>query len=276
MKRGKMHKNILKILTILTLLLATCLGIVSSFGIFDPSVYQRDAASMAAQGVGQDIVNLFLIAPLLIISLLFIHKGNRIAINLFGGIIFYILYSFIIYSLGVHFNKLFFWYCTTLGLSLYTFIIFIYSFSKLDINSWYTGSLPVRSTATFLVIIAILFYLLWLKEVIPAILTDTVPQTVSEYQLLVNPVHVIDISFALPGLIITAFLLVKKHKLGYILAPISLVFIILLTIALIGMIGMLKYRGISDDTSITFIFIILTIISGMFLIQFLKNIKFPE
>jgi hypothetical protein len=89
----------------------------------------------------------------------------------------------------------------------------------------------------------------------------------------VNPVHVIDISIALPGLILTAILLMKKQRLGYIFTPIALVFIIILAIALAGMVIMTKIRGISDDPSIASIFVILAIISAIFLFAFLKNLK---
>lgn len=125
----------------------------------------------------------------------------------------------------------------------------------------------------FLLFIAVMFYLLWFKDIIPAIVNNSVPESVSNYNLLVNPVHVIDIAFALPGLIITAILLLKKHHLGYILAPISLVFIINLAIALTGMVIMVKVRGISDDTSVAAIFIILAVISFVFLIFFLRRLK---
>jgi hypothetical protein len=228
---------------------------------------------MAVQGIGQDIVNLFLIVPLLLFTLFLVTKGNRIAFNLYGGILFYILYSFVIYSLGVHFNQMFLLYCLILGLSLYSFIIFIYNLTKTDIQKWYSDKVPLRSTSYFLMIIAILFYLLWLKEVVPAIVGGTTPRTVSDYQLLVNPVHVIDIAIALPGLIITAYLLRKKHQLGLIFAPVALVFIILLTIALIGMVIMLNLRNISDDSSLMYIFIFLSVISSLFLFQFLKHLR---
>ena len=48
----------LKIIRVLTLLLAFSLTIVSIAGAFFPATYARDAASMAAQGVGQDMVDL--------------------------------------------------------------------------------------------------------------------------------------------------------------------------------------------------------------------------
>ncbi|MEJ2627598.1 MAG: hypothetical protein P8078_03445 [bacterium] len=127
-----------------------------------------------------------------------------------------------------------------------------------------------------MLIIAVMFYLLWFKEIIPAIVNNTIPKSVTDYDLLVNPVHVIDIAIALPGLIITAVLLIRKHQLGYILTPIFLVFIINLAVALTGMVIMVKVSGISDDSSLATIFIVLAIMSGLFLFLFLKNLKKTE
>ena len=57
----------LKALRILTILLVLSLAMVSIAGAFLPDTYHRDSASMAAQGVGQDFVNLFLVVPLLFV-----------------------------------------------------------------------------------------------------------------------------------------------------------------------------------------------------------------
>jgi hypothetical protein len=263
----------LRIITILSLALVVSLTIVSYSGAYIASTYARETESMAAQGTGQDIVDLFLVVPLLIISLIFINKNNKVAFYIYSGTVFYILYSFVIYSLGVNFNKLFLLYCTTLGLSLYIFILIMYEFSRINVENWFSNKVPVRFIAIYLILISIMFYLLWLKEIIPAILNNSIPKSVSDYNLLVNPVHVIDIAFALPGLIITAILLMKKHRLGYILTPIALVFTIILAIALTGMVILLKVRGIAEDTSVAGIFITLAVISSILLFAFLKNIK---
>lgn len=112
-----------------------------------------------------------------------------------------------------------------------------------------------------------------MKAIIPAVLRNTIPEDVRAYNLLVNPVHVLDLSIVLPGLVLTARLLTKKRRLGYILAPILLVFIILLTVALAGMVVMTKVRGIAEDASIAGIFVVLAAISILILVLFLKNIS---
>ncbi len=263
----------LKIITTLTVVLSFALAIVSYYGAFVSNTYKRDAASMAAQGIGQDIVDLFFVVPLLIISLVLMYRNNKVAYFIFSGTVFYILYSFFIYSFGVHFNNLFLLYCLTVGASLYTFILIISELNGMDVQNWFSNKVPVRTIGIYFIFIALMFYLLWLKDIIPAILSNTIPKDVSDHNLLVNPVHVLDIAFVLPGLIITAILLIRKHKVGFILTPVFLVFIIILAIALIAMVIMLKIKGISDDTSIAAIFIILAIISIIILGIFLKNIK---
>ena len=260
-----------KTITTLSVLLAISLAIVSFCGVFIHGTYERDAPSMAAQGMGQDFINLFLVVPLLVVSLIGVHRSNRIAFFLFGGALLYILYSFIIYSFGVHFNYLFLLYCITLGLSLFTFILLVYELNRMNVQKWFDEKTPVRLVGIYLIIVSIIFYFLWLKDIVPAIITNVVPSSVGDYNLLTNPVHVIDIAFALPGLIITSVLLFRRRSFGYIFAPIALVFIIILAIALAAMVIVVKLKGISEDSSVAVIFIILAILSSVFLVLFLKK-----
>lgn len=266
-----MTKSQIRILIVLTPILAVALAVVSVAGAFFESVYARETASMAAQGIGQDLVNLFIVAPLLIISFWLMKKGNRTGTLIYGGTVFYILYSFVIYSLGVHFNRLFLLYCLVLGLSVYSFIIFFYGLK--EVRSWFGKGVPARATGIFLIIVAVVFYFVWLRDVLPAIIDNTIPKSVSDYNLLVNPVHVIDMAFALPGLIISGILLMKKHSLGYVFTPLSLVFIILMALALAAMGVIMNVKGINEDLSIVMIFLVISFISTGFLIAFLRKLK---
>ncbi|MCB2195201.1 MAG: hypothetical protein KQH79_05040 [Bacteroidetes bacterium] len=268
-----MKKEHVKIITILSILLAVSLAIVSYFGAFVSSTYARDSASMGAQGIGQDIVDLFFVVPLLLVSLYFARKNNRAGILILAGTLFYIMYSFIIYAFGVHFNQLFLLYCSTLGLSLFAFLVLVSGLQNQNVQLWFKKSKLDNIIGIYFIVIAVMFYMLWLKDVVPSIIHNTVPETVSNYNLLVNPVHVIDMAFALPGLIITAFLLFKRQHLGYILAAVGLVFTIILTVALAGMVIMLKVKEVSDDVSVAGIFIVLSIISTVLLVLFLMHLR---
>lgn len=267
-----MNLPYLKSLRILTLLLAVSLAIVSVAGGFLPDTYERDSASMAAQGVGQDLVDLFLGVPLLIASFLSAARGNRKGRLLYAGILFYIMYSFIIYSFGVYFNRLFLLYCFTLCLSLYAFILVMSGLSRDDVGEWFSHS-QAKGVSVYLFFVALVFYALWLKSIVPAILTNTVPADVSDLNLLVNPVHVIDLAFALPGLILGAVLLWRKQAMGYIIASVSLVFMIFLTIALAAMVIMLRVREISEDYTVAIVFAVLSVSSLVFLVMLFRKVK---
>lgn len=261
-----------KAIVILSGVIAAALALVSFFGAFDAVTYERDAPSMAAQGAGQDLVDFVLVVPLFVLSLVFMLRNSRIASFIFSGTVFYIAYSFFIYAFGLHFNKFFLLYCLVLGSSLYLFILVILELASMDVRNWLGEKVPIRLTGGYLLLISALFYMLWLKDVIPAVLKNTIPKNVSDYNLLVNPVHVLDLSIVLPGLVLTAVLLVKKRRLGYVLAPVLLVFVIILAITLAGMVMMTKARGIMEDMSIAVIFLVLAVISMVFLYLFLKNI----
>ena len=262
-----------KTITIVSLVLVVSLGIVSFCGAFVQQTYEREVLSLAVQGMGQDIVNLFIVVPLLILTLTGIHRENKRSYFIFTGILFYVVYSFFIYTLGIHFNALFLLYCLTLGTSLYLFILMIIELSRMEVQNGFSHQASVKPVAVFFIILAALFYALWLKDVVPAILKNTLPESVRDYQILVNPVHVLDMSIVLPGLIITSLLLFKKHKYGFVFAPVFLVFITVLAAALIGMAVMMKWKGINEDISVGIIFVLISIFSLIFLIKFFRALR---
>jgi len=91
--------------------------------------------------------------------------------------------------------------------------------------------------------------------------------------LQVNPVHVLDIGIALPGLILAAVLLMRKRRMGYILASTGLVFIIVVAIALAAMVILTHIRGIGEDPSVALIFAAMSLLSGLFLFSMLRNLR---
>lgn len=264
--------NYLKTLRILTILLSLSLAIVSVAGAFLPETYTRDSASLGAQGVGQDLVDLFVGVPLLLLSFYYTTRGSRVASFIYGGTLFYILYSFIIYCFGIHFNRFFLLYCLTLSLSLYSFILLFAHLKQQHVEKWFEQA-PVKMVSVYLSVVALIFYILWLKSIVPAIIHNQVPKDVSDYGLLVSPVHVIDLVFALPGLIIGAILIWKKQSLGYMIASFALVFMVLLTLALAAMVLVLLLRGISEDFTVAIVFGVLSVTSVIFSLLLFRRIK---
>ena len=61
----------------------------------------------------------------------------------------------------------------------------------------------------------------------PSLLAGKTPQSLLDMAIPTNPVHILDLSFFLPAVLITAVLLIRRRPLGYTLAPAFLVFLIL-------------------------------------------------
>jgi hypothetical protein len=81
--------------------------------------------------------------------------------------------------------------------------------------------------AWLLLITAGLFYLLWLSEDVPALLSNKTPQSILDMAVPTNPVHILDLAFFLPGVITTGIMLMKRKSLAYTISPAFIVFLIL-------------------------------------------------
>ncbi len=90
-----------------------------------------------------------------------------------------------------------------------------------------------------LLLLAGLAGLQWLREIVPALLSGGTPKSISELDLPTNPVHVLDLSLLVPAVFVTALMLLRRRPLGFTLAPVLLVFLVLITLAVATMGAML-------------------------------------
>ena len=95
------------------------------------------------------------------------------------------------------------------------------------VQASFTSPRANRVVAWFLIVTVFLFGWLWLSEDIPALLSGRTPQSVIDMGVPTNPVHILDLAFFLPAVLITAVLLLKEKALAYTLAPAFIVFLIL-------------------------------------------------
>ena len=133
------------------------------------------------------------------------------------------------------------------------------------------NTLLARIIAVYFLIISSGFYFLWLSEIIPSAIKNTIPQSLTDVGLVTNPVHVLDLSVFLPALFITSILLFRKKALGFILAPVLLVFCILMNITIGTLQVMMTQRGVESGYEITIIMLILAVLSGVLLVYYFKN-----
>src|SRR5688572_782411 len=113
-----------RIIWLLTIPLFAGVVVSSLMGLYTPSFYNQETVNWEIQCRGQDIVDLFIVAPVLLISALLAARGIKIAFLVWAGTNLYLAYTFLIFSFAVHFNNLFLIYCLNLGLAVYSLLFF--------------------------------------------------------------------------------------------------------------------------------------------------------
>lgn len=260
-----------------TLPIAILLVIATAAGVFNPATYAQDEPFFATQGIAQDFISLFVTVPVMLVCFVFALRGSHRARLVWLGMLGYTLYSYILYAFYVRFNSLFLVYVATLALTLYTFIGAITTTDHLAVREAVLSHRknPAkfrRRNAVVLFTIAGLFYLLWLSEIIPALLAGVTPQSILDNGLPTNPVHVLDLSFLLPGLIITGILLLKDHPLAYVITPIFYSYAAMLGLAIIAMVILLVQQGYPVVIPQVVIFALMTLVNTALLLSYTKQL----
>ena len=252
--------------------LALLVAIASLTGIVSPLIYARESATWAAQGMGQDWVNLLVVAPWLAITA---SRGSHRAKLLHAGGLVYTAYSFTLYAFAVHFNALFLVYCAILGVSVFALVGLGHALAGHIDASHVIERAPRKSAGALLLGTTVLFALLWLSEIIPALAAGTVPASITEAGLMVNPVHVLDLSLALPAMGVAGVWLLRRNPLGFIWAPIMMTFAVLMTLAIAGMMLNMRSVGIALSWGVPAAIAVITLLHAFLLVRLLRALGVP-
>jgi hypothetical protein len=100
-----------------------------------------------------------------------------------------------------------------------------------------------KLVSVFLIAFGLLFALAWLSEIVPALLKGATPTGIKDIGAPVNPVHVLDLAFILPGMIVTALSVWRRRPLGLLFAAPLLTFSAVMGIAVLSMFAVERARG---------------------------------
>ena len=169
------------------------------------------------------------------------------------------------------YNSMFLVYVALTGMSFFALVLTLLSFEIDRMPEIFNVNAPVKSIGGFLIINAILIALLWLGVIVPPLIDKTiVPDSVQHYTTL--NVQAFDLSLFLPISFVAGLLLIRKNKFGYLIAPVYLIFLSLLMLALISKLVAKALEGVNVIPAIFFIPLkaIMAIICSVIL---LRNIK---
>lgn len=240
-----------------TIAIAILVIITAVAGLFWPATYARETHYTRTGGYASDIVDLFLIVPILLISGIQGNRGSVPARLVWLGTQGYLLYNFVIYAFGVHFNPLFLVYVATLSLCLYA-TVFSLPFIPLEqITRTYGPRALHKTIAIVFLVLAIQTAAFDVRDDIVAIRAGQVPQDVIAANQPVNFIHVLDLGFLLPALSITAVLLLRRKASGYALAPIFLTLLAIMSLELVSILTVMGRAGFGMSYPMIIFFIVL-------------------
>lgn len=246
--------------------------ITSLIGIFFKETYSRETEAWAVQAIGQDHANLVVVIILLVCTY-YLSKNSLRSYLVWLGAYIYLLYAFVIYAFFVHFNFLFLAYAAILCLSFYTLVGGLTAVDVSSLSIFLLSNTKSKIVSALLLIVGILFSSLWLSEIIPSLLSNRIPPSLTETGLWVNPVHVLDLAFVLPGMIIISVLLWRKNILGFLMAVPLMVFLVTMGLGIIATFFISAMKGMPSSLPAGVIIGLVMLLSSYFSYLFLKEIK---
>lgn len=207
----------------------------SVVGTFTPIPYAEEALGWAAQGRGQDAANLLFVVPAALLAL-FGASRDAVMPRLLGyGLLIYLVYSYLLYALFLHFQPTFLLYVATLGVSFYALVAGVLGERIADVTQPFAAMPLRRLLAGYLLVSGVLFAALWLAEILPATLAGGPLASAEEAGFWVNPVHVLDLAFVLPGMIAAGIFLLQRRSWAYAVAVPLTAFAVAMGTALVAM-----------------------------------------
>jgi hypothetical protein len=181
----------------------------------DSGLYDSYPADLAGL-VGQDMVALVIIFPLLVLSTLLTARGSLRGLVLWTGALFWMAYYYFFYVVG-GFNALFLVYIAVVSASLFALLSLLFCIEPGAFEARFGAGLPARPIGGFAVAVALVFASMWGAMVLASLADGTRPPEVN------REVIFIDLTVMLPLLFYGGIRLWRREPWGYVLCGLLLV-----------------------------------------------------
>ena len=255
----------LSIAVVLLAALASVTGVfVTDYG--DPPYW-------AASALGTDLVTLALAVPTLAASMVLSPRGSLRAQFTWVGTLAYLAYAYTFFAFGVAFNSLFPVYVAILSLAFWSDVILLSQMRAERVRSHVLSCMPERTLGIYLFALAVLFLVVWMREIVTAILSGTTPPGVPEANLPVNPTHLLDLAFLLPLCAFSGISMWRHRAIGYLLAGMLLPATTLVATFSAAVIGFGSMGDLNEVLVAVLLFVLIALIGLLLIIIYLAHIR---
>ena len=255
----------------LTTALLVVLAISGIVTVIAPTVL-RDPPGYAGNALGTYWTILLVAIPVVALAMRAAARGSLGARFVWLGGVGYLLYNAILSSFSLQFNELFLLYVGSLSLAVWSLVAALRTIDVETLPARIHPRFPVRTVGGYLIATAVAFALLWLTDVLPALLSGTRPLSLRGTTLPTNAVQVIDFAFTLPASAAAGLWLWRRRPMGYLLSGMMLVLLTLESVSIAAD----QYFGHRMDptqpTGTVTLFVVLAAIGAVPTIGFLCSI----
>jgi hypothetical protein len=200
--------------------------------IYGRGVYEHDTIFSAGASQGADLVALFVVMPLLIVSFVLYRRGSLRGGFLLASALAYDLYYGASLGLVVAYNNLYLVYLALFSASFFAFILSLTMFDLPTLPSRISPRLPRRGMAIFMFVVGMGMAFIWLSDVINALNTGSVPQALGVNISLIT--YTLDVGTIAPSALLAGYLMLRRAPIGYVLTGVLTIMLTLIGAMVIG------------------------------------------
>jgi hypothetical protein len=194
----------------LSLLVAAILALASAGGLLYQDLFYP-AAELRQSFVPNDIVNLCLGLPILLLSLGLARRGRLLGLLFWPGALFYIFYNALAYTFALPLNVAFLLNLLLATLSIYTMVLLLCTIDARPVEQRLAGVVPRRMAAGILILLGVAYFLLSVGVFAAALINRTSLDAAE------SATHAVDLLIS-PAWIAGGLLLWRRRSLGYVSA----------------------------------------------------------
>ena len=195
-------------------------------------IYRFNAEAIVAEGVGWDIVTLFVVVPATVVTLAWLWRGSLRAALVMGGLLAYLTYQAFEYTMFWAYGLAYPLHLLLAALSISTLGLLLFGLDLGSLPERIGDRFPRRAVIGFCVLVVVVLAGLWL----PLILGTLGGETSDELQgATTMVVPAFDLGLLVPLAVFTGVAVWKRLAIGVVLAVVILVKGIVMALAIVAM-----------------------------------------
>lgn len=183
-------------------------------------VYRYNSQRLVAEGIGWDIVTLFVAVPVFLAALPGLAKGRLGNRLLAVGMLAYFFYQYLMYAVTWAFGPLFLLFVFIYGASIAAGARIVAGIDVSALPARFTDRFPARGMSVFSIVMALILVGMWLGRIIPAMGGQIQGLLVGQTTLVVQA---LDLGIIVPLAFFTGVVTWRRKPIGFLLAPIFIV-----------------------------------------------------